>query len=38
MKLNLNYENTSDALNIFINDMLFDPGTNTVIPLMHGLY
>ena len=28
MKLNLNYENTSDALNIFINDsLLFDPGT-----------
>ncbi len=28
MKLNLNYENTSDALKIFINDsLLFDPGT-----------
>ena len=28
MKLNLNYENTFDALNIFINDsLLFDPGT-----------
>ena len=28
MNLNLNYENTSDALNIFINDsLLFDPGT-----------
>ena len=28
MNLNLNYENTFDALNIFINDsLLFDPGT-----------
>ena len=28
MNLNLNYENTSEALNIFINDsLLFDPGT-----------